>query len=397
MKQYNFYLRILIGISIFQYILEGHSASLNSVEDNEKYKDFYTTRVVDQVARATKNGDGSQSDGQYLVGNRSVTRTPTGSISVKLLRKNEPTPPEWRMPVKVTINESLEDPQFVRTPSLEPWSSYGSLTATYLTDRKYMGSGVLISENIVLTAACNIHLIVPQQTASEVLFYPGREGDKTPWIGKVIDCIIHEGYHRDNPDYQNYNIALLYLDQPLGKKEMAGHLPYQAQSDEYLKTASLRITGYPMSIRVAEIDFGDSKYQYVEQSQNFLGEYAIRNGLYMYSLQSPEKGYLWVIDRYIPAPLPREVTPERILYDIETYPGTAGASIHDENHIIYGIHVYGGTKDDRQKSGIRLTPQMIEWIEKQSDLLESRAGSSLSTKATPPSVKKDVGADIQVP
>jgi hypothetical protein len=145
-------------------------------------------------------------------------------------------------------NSSFIVPEKVISPRDFPWRANGRLIMNYGGVTNYVGSGVLIGEDLVLTAA---HNFLPSGRggieAKKIRFYPGLNRENVPWEAGVVQVAVHPEWirtrHTVNPT-ESADIAVLKLDALLGKK--LGYYGIEMVDDQNnITIKEINITGYP--------------------------------------------------------------------------------------------------------------------------------------------------------
>lgn len=185
-----------------------------------------------------------------------------------------------------------------------PFRMICKLSMNFHGQPTYAGSGALIGENIILTAAHNVYdsamgaahtiTVAPGQADYDVLPF----GEYT--VSKVFFPEAYKTNHATDNDY-----ACLVIDEPIGRK--VGYFDIMSPSDNLLRNSILRLTGYP----------GD------------------KGGTQMWHHFSP----------------PDKISDTTITYKADTYGGNSGGPIYtyedgqdDGRPTIMGIHTYGADK-----------------------------------------------------
>lgn len=192
-----------------------------------------------------------------------------------------------------------------------PWRTYGELEMEYANEDGslfgvYSGSGTLIGNQHVLTAAHNFYDRCTRTVSDRVTFYPGKQGNNAPKIISGEEIIVHKQYidAQTSEQAKEYDIALLKLDAPV---QDWGFLAVRTETKENL--GSLSITGYP-------------------------GE----KGSFMYTME----GSL------------NRISNTRMFYDIDTTPGQSGSAVCVAQNGtapvgVVGVHAYGMGGDPGRK------------------------------------------------
>ncbi|HCI48614.1 MAG TPA: hypothetical protein DEZ09_02055, partial [Holosporales bacterium] len=204
------------------------------------------------------------------------------------------------------------EPTFVPNPLNAGWGCVGLLeTSLFGPDggisRRYVGSGVLIAPNIVLTAGHNLWCRHLNSAYSQITFHPARSDPYTfPHAVASTFFVVDPGFISSaGEDYQKHDLGIVILSQHIGRE--VGWASYGFLPDEHLKTQVLDLVGYPSSVLRDGMAVSAS------------GE--------MYHASGP------VID----------VTPEQVFHFINSSPGHSGGPLIDRHKCVRAIHTYGGT------------------------------------------------------
>lgn len=108
----------------------------------------------------------------------------------------------------------------------------------------YVGSGIIINHSHVLTAGHNLYSSKNGGIPDEVCFYPGRQGEYSPWSLKGKTFKIHPRYYNDE-DY-DYDLALLTLEESNVGLQTGWPRLRIFDDDKLLKGLNINITGYPL-------------------------------------------------------------------------------------------------------------------------------------------------------
>ncbi|UNM06305.1 MAG: trypsin-like serine protease [Holosporaceae bacterium] len=203
--------------------------------------------------------------------------------------------------------------------------------------RTYVGSGVMIDEYHVLTAAHNLFYRAYKTGPSVVRVYPGRAGEDIPHAAEAVTFVVHPGYVLGSEEeYKGCDLGLIVIDQPIGAK--VGYLPYQVFSDDDLVGKLLHVVGYPALIHEEAEAEGRPKFKQL-------------TGQDMYHMSG----------------LVNKVIGGHIYYFLDTYGGQSGAPVLKEvapgEFVIVGIHTYGGSKEEGNL-GTHLSPDKVEYIDR---------------------------------
>lgn len=221
-----------------------------------------------------------------------------------------------------------------------PYCCFGRLTVSF-GGKVYAGSGVAVGPRHVLTAA---HCVMKEgQWPEGIMYHSGLDGDVAPFgETRVLRVYLTKEYF-DRQDC-DYDFALLVLDKPIGKS--TGYLGCFFANDRALFKEHIAITGYPA-----------------------------------------DKGWkkMWSMAHKV-----KNISVERIFYDIDTYSGQSGSpiwtryAIHEQGSdsgfkpLVVGIHTHGERIYGEGNSGTRLTEAkfklIMKWIALTKDIASSIPG-----------------------
>ena len=209
-----------------------------------------------------------------------------------------------------------------------PWNSLGQLIMMFPNGGIYSGTGVVIDNRHVLTAAHNVFSNQLGGFATQGVFLPARDGTTVHDSVDVNRVYITEDYHSLSPaepegdvvDYTPYteDYAVVRLSRAIDNPTITP----VAASDHQLDRATVVVAGYP----------GDK--------------------------QPPDT--LWTSSGNLGAP-----DDEFLFYQIDTYRGQSGAPVllprTDNSPAIVGVHV-GGSTALQTNFAVRLTPERVAQI-----------------------------------
>ena len=206
-----------------------------------------------------------------------------------------------------------------RTPVSEynryqfPYTSIGYIVTEWENKEPTRGTGVLIGDNIVLTAGHNIYDIENNKLALAVIFYPGRwsnTGSGMQPFGYATGINYYYQEFRENVDLSTtaveaagYDWGIIVLDRNIGND--VGYMGVNYYDDYLdLRNKNIRITGYPANINN---NTNVVKYNQYEATGNIAG-----------------------------------VTNDAISYTIDTSGGQSGSPVYELNNCVIGIHNFAG-------------------------------------------------------
>ncbi|HSA28155.1 MAG TPA: trypsin-like peptidase domain-containing protein [Phycisphaerae bacterium] len=136
--------------------------------------------------------------------------------------------------------------QQVKSTTSPPWSAIGLVVSTWENRGTWVGTGVMIGRQTVLTCGHNV-CDPAERWADSILFVPGKNGTSEPF-GRISvvqrfawDAWIQKG------DGQ-YDLALLVLASPIGIQ--TGQMDYAAQLPAFFSNRLLNSAGYPGDLAV---------------------------------------------------------------------------------------------------------------------------------------------------
>lgn len=193
----------------------------------------------DQIKRVVPNPIKQDEDMvAFSVSSSKGTRLPKPLVSQRYFSGSRMHKPAGN---EVVINR-IDGRYEVEGPTnIFPWSIHGHLQIEY-SDKIFVGSGIMINLSHVLTAGHCLYASKDGGIPEQVIFYPGRQGDYTPWVLPAKRIIVHPSYHK-NEDTDS-DLGLLILDDKIGKE--TGWARLKIFDDTHLlEGLSVDITGYP--------------------------------------------------------------------------------------------------------------------------------------------------------
>jgi len=228
-----------------------------------------------------------------------------------------------------------------------PWSTIGLVVSTWKERGTWVGTGVMIGRQTVLTCGHNV-CDPAEHWADSIVFIPAKNGTSEPF-GRISvtrhfawDAWVQKG------DSQ-YDIAVLILESSVG--DQTGRMDFSAQPAAFFKGRLLNSAGYP-------------------------GDLAVEYGMYSESANA------------------REVDGNFILHTVDATAGQSGSPLWDYNSISQARTIVGvmrGSRTTTNSDGtteewniaVRITDQFEAWI---GDLLtqydEDPSRSSTGTGST---------------
>jgi glutamyl endopeptidase len=211
----------------------------------------------------------------------------------------------------------------VTNPSSMPWRMICSLEIMAEDGGLYIGTGWLAGPRLIMTAGhCVFDQHVMNGWAKSIKVYPGRSSATSN-----DDCLISEIFRA--PDQwvakcdENFDYGAIILDNDIGLQY--GHFSSATYSDSELMAHMVNISGYP-GTKAGEIQL---------HHENRINS----------------------------------VSPTKIYYDVDTEGGQSGSPVwlYEDNEsmpVVVGIHSYGAGKIAIGNSGVRITEEIINFIEK---------------------------------
>ncbi|MBV7392485.1 trypsin-like serine protease [Enterococcus sp. ALS3] len=210
-----------------------------------------------------------------------------------------------------------------------PYSSIVQIEMRFGTNDWYVGSGVLVSPNIVLTAGHVVYDNDTKKWASEIIVSPGRNEQIKPYGSTTSYALsAHDGWVNatSDSDLEEYDIGMIRLNEPLGI--YSGWLNVSTNVTDNMQIIT---SGYP----------GD---KYV-------------NNIYP---------TMWTSSGYI-----NELTENNLYYQLDTTGGQSGSPIYDTQNNVIGVHTSAFKDQTPLNVGTRITEDNYELIKNQVDNISS--------------------------
>jgi len=198
------------------------------------------------------------------------------------------------------------------------------MVMTYPNGGRYVGSGVMVGPNHVLTAAHNIYSTKDgcHGWASDVEFYPGLDEGNQPFgrARGVVLLVMEDWTKTGDPQH---DLGMVILDEAIGYRTGWGGL--FCGSGDLLKTQEIRVTGYPG-------DKGGKEYRAKQ---------------------------MWTMSHQL-----TDVSSMKLFYEIDTSKGQSGSAVWGNfkgysGYQVIGIHTHGGMSTNQ---GTRLSPTKIKMV-----------------------------------
>ena len=199
-----------------------------------------------------------------------------------------------------------------------PYLFHAQLSLHY-SDGEYGGSGVLVGPHHILTAGHNVFSHKTKEWAKNIVVRLALNDQVAPFGDySVIKFFTFEEWTKDqNP---NLDIALITLGHSIGLE--AGWTGLLAEDDAILMNEDVHVTGYP----------GDKGFN-----------------------------QLWSMAHRV-----KNLQPERMFYETDTYGGQSGGSVWIKkygNPYAIGVHTLGEGKLYEGNSGVRISHQKLDMIQ----------------------------------
>ena len=225
---------------------------------------------------------------------------------------------------KLEVIIGTDDRVRVTNNELYPWRCVCSLLITASTGVQYIGTGWLVSPRLLLTAGHCVYMADEGGWVTQIEVIPGRNADARPFGSAISrDFRSVSGWTQDGDSDYDYAGILLPADKRYG--EQLGWFGYANRPDDYLKSITLNLAGYP----------GDGG-----------------------KAGSQVEGTQWYNFRTV-----KDVMAKQLTYEIDTYGGQSGAPVWEmtSNGSRYGVavHTWGTTVNN---GGTRITSEVFDNI-----------------------------------
>lgn len=210
----------------------------------------------------------------------------------------------------------------VTNSELYPWRCICSLVITANTGAQYVGTGWLVAPRLLLTAGHCVYMSDENGWVSQIEVIPGRNANERPFgSGVATDFRSVMGWTRDGNSDCDYGAIVLPADKAFGNQ--LGWFGYATRPDDYLRSITLNLSGYP----------GDGGKDHIDGTQ-------------------------WFHSRTV-----RDVLEKQITYEIDTYGGQSGSPVWEMSSEggRYGvaIHTFGTSVNN---GGTRITGEVFNNI-----------------------------------
>jgi V8-like Glu-specific endopeptidase len=203
-----------------------------------------------------------------------------------------------------------------------PYSAHGQIRA-FFKKSSQRGTGTLVGPHHLLTAGHVVYDHEKKEWPSELIFMPGKNGDKEPF-GQVKGSVILVSKEWFQTDAHSQDFALVILEKAIGP--LTGWYGLLSAPDLFFDDRFVHVSGYP----------GDKP-----------------------------TSTLWSMGHTL-----KKVDPYELLYDIDTYPGQSGSGVwlkYKEGPHVAAVHVRGEVVKGKGNQAVRLSlekfNQIHEWIE----------------------------------
>lgn len=212
----------------------------------------------------------------------------------------------------------IDNRKVITNTTKAPYKFIGKLIIEYSNGKAYGGTGFLVGESTIVTAAHCAYSRDLNAYPTKITFYPGRTGSNNPYGSTTVKKIHVPTKFKTNSTYDTkYDYAVLELNSPIGKK--TGFF------EQYV-------------ICISDVE--------VTYSAGYIVGY---NGNTLYSAHGETTIY------------PKQ---KKIIYKIDTDSGQSGAPIYEKSTLsLYGIHTSGSTT---QNTGRYITEEVTNLISKYS-------------------------------
>ena len=145
---------------------------------------------------------------------------------------------------QVTFRENVigfDSRVLVSDTAVWPSSTVTQIDAAFQTGGTFTGSGAIISDTLLVTAA---HVVFDENLGglADITATPGRSGAFMPFGQSGAADIWVRPEFMETGDHQ-YDFAIIELEQPLGA--LTGHLPFISTDGINLAGTDVRVTGFP--------------------------------------------------------------------------------------------------------------------------------------------------------
>lgn len=230
----------------------------------------------------------------------------------------------------------------------DPYFFHGQLVMDFGGGSRYIGSGTLIDERVVLTAAHNLYDRKTKRKAVLVTFFAGKDDGNSVGIGKSEAIKYPNEWSSEESSGMNYRdhdlgVVILTKDFDLVYSRIGTYLAISPSTDEDINGKVLKIFGYPGAV----LDKNDpnSNSNSKNSRVNRVG------GRFMYGHSGKSLN---------------TTTSTQVHHNIDTSAGQSGSSIWyddvDGNHICFAVHVRCGPKGKPYNIGTRITDEKYEMI-----------------------------------
>lgn len=228
------------------------------------------------------------------------------------------------------IGQSLLAAQDRRTevsnPASAPWRMICSLEISAADGSIYVGTGWIAGPKLIMTAGhCLFEKNCMKGWATAIKVYPGRSNssDEDVYFSSTDFKAPHQWVSKYD---ENFDYGAIILDEDIGS--IYGHFSSSTYADADLMSHMVNISGYPAT------KLGETQLHHENRINS--------------------------------------VSATKIYYDVDTEGGQSGSPIwlyegNDNNPIVIGIHSYGAGNVTTGNSGVRITEEIIEFVEKWRD------------------------------
>ena len=228
---------------------------------------------------------------------------------------------EYKIHESSEINSIIgtDDRVKVSNTKIAPYKSIVYLNVI-INGNQAAGTGTLIDNTTVLTAAHVVYNVETNTWASSVTVYPGKNKETEPYGSTTASkIVIYPGYNSTGSYIPKYDLAIIKLNKPLGVKT-----GYLSISSSISTGNNVSISGYPIDL--------SSGYN---SPSMYRGDGAVTS-----------------------------ITSDFIKYNVDTSGGQSGSAVLNSSNNIVGVHIKA---DGNNNTGVRMTTQKINWINSYKD------------------------------
>ncbi len=146
----------------------------------------------------------------------------------------------------------LPDTRYTVDPTISPYQAIVQVVTNFSSGSQKKGTGFMISENVVLTAA---HCItsVNGYSVSNITVYGGRSSSSYVASSTVAQFIRDQQYEGPAANEYDWDYAILILNEPIG--ETLGWFGLQSSTATALPTYTITTAGFPLEPKEIEDEY----------------------------------------------------------------------------------------------------------------------------------------------